>query len=119
MRIVARKTVVEYYLSPEGRDAEASLSARLDVVGAAQWANLNELRSVYPSADLVGHCVVFDIHHNRFRLVAFVKYRRGRQNGIVYIRRIMTHAEYDRNRWQEPCGCLTPPPKRRTTRGQR
>lgn len=119
MRIVSRKAVVEHWQSPEGHDAEASLTAWLAVVEAAQWANLNELRAIYPSADLVGHCVVFDIHHNRYRLVAFVKYKRGRQNGIVYVRRIMTDAEYSRNRWQEPCGCTTPPPKRRAARGQR
>lgn len=119
MRIVSRKSVVEFYQSAEGHDAEASLSGWLEVIASAQWTNMNELRAVYPLADLVGYCVVFDIHHNRFRLVAFVKYKRGRQNGIVYIRRIMTHSEYDRNRWQEPCGCTIPPPKRRTQRGKR
>jgi mRNA interferase HigB len=40
--------------------------------------------------------VVFDISHNRCRLIATIKYRRG----MVYIREILSHADYDEKEWQ-------------------
>lgn len=41
---------------------------------------------------------VFDIGGNKFRLVAFVSYAKGK----VYILRVMTHKEYDsgNQRWK-------------------
>jgi hypothetical protein len=40
----------------------------------------------------------------------------------VFILKVMTHGEYDANRWKEECGCFRPPPPkpartRRTGRG--
>lgn len=36
--------------------------------------------------------------------------------GIVYILKVMDHAEYDRGRWVNDCGCREPPPKRKKGR---
>ena len=66
------------------------------------------LKQTFRSADQVGNCIVFDVGNNRFRLVARVNYRRG----ILYVLRMMDHAEYDRNLWVEDCGCYKPAPKR-------
>ena len=65
----------------------------------AGWQNFAELRAVYPSADQVGRCVVFNIGGNRFRLVDAGHFNRG----IVYVRHVLTHAEYDRDKWKEGC----------------
>jgi mRNA interferase HigB len=42
---------------------------------------------------------IFDIGGNKFRLVAFISYAKGK----VYVLRVMTHKEYDpgRQRWKE------------------
>jgi len=40
---------------------------------------------------------VFDISHNRCRLIATIKYKWK----MVYIRRILGHAEYDEKGWQK------------------
>jgi len=42
---------------------------------------------------------VFDIGGNKFRLIAFISYRKGK----VYVLRVMAHKEYDRSnqRWKE------------------
>jgi mRNA interferase HigB len=50
-----------------------------------------------PSADLVGELVVFNVRGNRYRLITRFIYEKGR----VYIRRVLTHAEYDRGDWKE------------------
>ncbi len=40
---------------------------------------------------------VFNIGGNKFRLVVAIHYNRQR----VYLLRLMTHAEYSKNRWQK------------------
>lgn len=39
---------------------------------------------------------VFDIHNNKYRLVAAIHYDHPR----VFVLRIMTHEEYDKNYWK-------------------
>jgi mRNA interferase HigB len=90
--------------------AERDLSAWRTIVRAAQWNNFASLRQTFGSADVVGNCTVFDVGNNRFRLIARVSY--GKE--IVYILRIMDHAEYDRSPWANDCGCFDPPPARTT-----
>jgi mRNA interferase HigB len=58
---------------------------------------LAEVRRVIPSADRVGRYTVFNIGGNKARLIAAIHYNRGK----VYIRHILTHAEYDRGAWKE------------------
>jgi hypothetical protein len=33
--------------------------------------------------------------------------------GIVYVLKVMDHAEYDKASWIDACGCYEPPPKRK------
>ena len=56
-----------------------------------------KLRSVFPTTDHVGQLTVFNIGGNRVRLVAAMHYSRRR----VYIRAVLTHAEYDAGAWKE------------------
>jgi len=41
--------------------------------------------------------VAFDISHNRYRLIATIKYGWT----MVYIQRILSHADYDEKEWQK------------------
>jgi mRNA interferase HigB len=58
------------------------------------------LRGTFPDADDVGGFVVFNIRHNRYRLIAAVHYAKLIESqltlGHVYIGSFMTHKEYDR-----------------------
>jgi mRNA interferase HigB len=59
---------------------------------AADWANPNEVRQTFNSADGVGNDrFVFNIKGNRYRLVAMIHF----SVRTVYIRFIGTHSEYD------------------------
>lgn len=40
---------------------------------------------------------IFDIGGNRYRLIAVIHYNRSK----VYIRHVLTHAEYDRGDWKK------------------
>lgn len=55
------------------------------------------IHRVFGSVDKVGKFTVFDIGGNKYRLIAAIHYNRKK----VYIRQVLTHAEYNRDRWKE------------------
>jgi len=68
----------------------------------AQWQNIEDIRYLYPHADLAtvssGRTVViFNIGGNKYRLITAIHYNRGR----VYILDVMTHDEYSKDKWKE------------------
>lgn len=111
MRIISKARLQEFW---ESRKADAASAERDFLVWyksarSAEWAHFAALKQTFGSADQVGNCVVFDVGNNRFRLIARVNYARG----IVYVLKPMDHAEYDKGRWEDDCGCHEPPPKKR------
>jgi len=78
-----------------------SLAGPLDIwfrlAKRAEWKNLEDVRKDFPSADGVGKFTVFSIKGNHFRLIAELNYRSGR----IYIRHILSHAEYDKGAWKQ------------------
>ncbi|HYX18322.1 MAG TPA: type II toxin-antitoxin system HigB family toxin [Nostoc sp.] len=77
-------------------DAEASLSAWNKVAKSAEWQNIFEVRQAFKSADSVGQLTVFNIQGNKYRLIAFIDY----QSKKIFIRNILTHVEYDTDKWK-------------------
>ena len=61
------------------------------------FSNFAELKAAFPSADRVGKLTVFDVGGNKVRLIAAIHYNRKK----VYIRAVLTHAEYDEGKWKE------------------
>ena len=82
------------------REAAREVGAWIKIVKAARWRDFVELRSYFPDADDVDGFVVFNIRHNRYRLIVAVHYAKmieGRLTlGHVYIGSFMTHRDYDR-----------------------
>ena len=63
----------------------------------ASFKSFEELRTVFPNADKVGKVTVFNIGGNKVRLIAAIHYNRQK----VYIRAVLTHTEYDKNKWKD------------------
>ena len=95
MRIVSRKAIRE--AATKHGEWSASLNAWYKIAKTADWRNFAEVRNSWRNSDVVGPFVVFDISHNRCRLIATIKYRWR----MVYIRRILSHADYDEKEWQK------------------
>jgi mRNA interferase HigB len=95
MRIVSRKAIRE--ATAEHPEWGASLNAWYKISKSADWKNFADARNSWKNSDVVGRFVVFDISHNRCRLIATIKYKWR----MVYIRRILSHAEYDEKEWQK------------------
>jgi mRNA interferase HigB len=94
MHIISRKKLLEF--SNLHKDAEASLDTWYRTAKSAKWKNLAEVRQNYASADIVGKYTVFNIKGNNYRLIAEVNYR----NQTIFVRYILTHAEYDKDKWK-------------------
>ena len=61
------------------------------------FADFNNLRETFASADYVDGLTVFNIGGNKYRLIAVIHYNRRK----VFIRALLTHAEYDRGHWKQ------------------
>lgn len=95
MHVISFKRIREFFSSR--RDSESPLTAWYKITQRASWQNLSELKSTYPSADLVGRYVVFNIGGNKYRLITRIVYR----SQTVFVIRVMTHEEYDLGKWKE------------------
>jgi mRNA interferase HigB len=93
MRIIAFRTLREFYQKPEYSDSETSLRAWYHDAKAAEWKNSNELKQHFKSASIVGdRRVVFNIKGNDYRLVVAIDY----EFQVIFIRFIGTHQQYDK-----------------------
>jgi mRNA interferase HigB len=91
MRIIAWSTLAAY--AEEHPETKTSLTRFKNLVEAASWASMNEVRQAAPNAMVLnGQRARFEIAGGNYRLIMMIHFRRQ----IVYVNFIGTHAEYDR-----------------------
>ncbi len=74
-------------------DARVPLQTWFHDVECANWTTPADIKKVYRNASFTANNrVVFNIKGNHYRLVVVVVY----QHGVVYIRFVGTHEEYNR-----------------------
>lgn len=95
MRIISRRTIREFVT--HHADSRDALDQWYRTTLAADWKSTADVRQVYPHADPVGNKTVFNIKGNAYRLITAIHYNRG----IVFVREILTHAEYDKGDWKQ------------------
>ncbi|MEO1297772.1 MAG: type II toxin-antitoxin system HigB family toxin [Cyanobacteria bacterium J06636_16] len=95
MHIITRSRLVEFW--EEHPESKTSLLLWHKLTTTAQWKNLIETRKVFRSADQVGNFTVFNIGGNKYRLITFIDYTYQK----VFIRNVLTHAEYNKNNWKQ------------------
>ncbi len=80
------------------RASEQPLRAWFAEARRAVWRTPQEVKAQYRSASIVGNGrVVFNIGGNKYRLVVAVRY----DLGIVFVRFVGTHSQYDRIKVEE------------------
>lgn len=97
MRIVSRKALRTYW--EEHPESEEVLVDWFNKIKRLSPANFVELRRTFPSADLVGDCVVFNVGGNNYRVIVHLDY----DIQIAWIRFVLSHADYDREKWKADC----------------
>jgi len=91
MRVIAHRALREFW--EEHADAEQSLKSWFKEATDTRWKEPNDIKRLYPSADILpGNRIVFNIKGNTYRLIVKIHYN----TGIVFIRFVGTHAEYDK-----------------------
>jgi mRNA interferase HigB len=90
------------------KDAADELKEWRRIVKAARWRKFEDVRRIFKDADDVDDYVIFNIRHNRYRLVTVVHYvktiEERQTKGHVYIRSFLTHKEYDNPKKWDPYG---------------
>ena len=97
MRIITRRTLIEFWESKRSQRDYKALKASLESwyheVRKAQWRNSSDVKKSYAAASIISSDrVVFNIKGNDYRLVAYVDYPRQ----WVYIKWIGSHKDYDK-----------------------
>ncbi len=95
MHVITRKRLNDFAeLYP---DVKTALQHWYHTIKSNNFDSFNELKMLFPYADQVGKLTVFNVGGNKVRLIAAIHYN----NRKVYIRAILTHSEYDKNKWKE------------------
>jgi mRNA interferase HigB len=99
MHVISKKTIEIF--TQQHPIFKTSLDSWFKIVSKTNFVNPIDLQNIFPSIDVVkdsknNNLTVFDIHGNKVRLIASIHYNRNK----LYIRHILTHAEYDKNNWK-------------------
>lgn len=91
MRIIRKKPIIEFY--KKYNQSEQPLKSWLEEAKKASWKTPQDIKDDYKKVSFLSdNRVVFDIKGNHFRLVVKINYNCG----VVYIKFLGTHAEYDK-----------------------
>lgn len=91
MRVIAKRTLRGFW--KKHGDCEEPLKSWYHEAEHANWKSPNDIKKHYPSASIIAdNRVVFNIKGNNYRLIVKINY----DYGIIWIRFVGTHAEYDK-----------------------
>ena len=94
MHVISKKILREFW--ERYPESKAPLIRWFKIMDKHKFENFAELRTTFPFADKMGDLIVFNIGGNKYRLIASIHFARGK----VYVRHVLTHAEYDKEGWK-------------------
>ena len=103
MRIISERRLREFWEAAKGAERDRRKKTSLEwitVVKLARWNTFTDVRETFNHRDVSSGCTIFDLGGNRYRIIAKVAYRIK----VVFIREVLTHAEYDEGKWKGDCG---------------
>jgi mRNA interferase HigB len=90
MHVISKHALAAFWLKHPA--ARTPLETWYRLVKTSSFFSFSEVKRTFNSADYVPPFVVFDVGGNNFRVIGAVHYDRQK----LYIREVLTHAEYDR-----------------------
>lgn len=94
MRVISKKPIRDFW--GQHPESKSMLEEWFKKASHCPATSFSALRQTFGSADYVDGVTIFDVGGNRYRIAAVVHYDKQR----IYVRDVMTHAEYDRNHWR-------------------
>jgi mRNA interferase HigB len=95
LHVISRKKLLE--AAQKHRDLDEPLDVWYRIAKRAEWKNLMDVRRVFPTADAVDEFTIFNIKGNAYRLITEINYQTGR----IFLRHVLTHAEYSKGGWKK------------------
>jgi mRNA interferase HigB len=97
MRIIARRTLIEFTSGLAGHQHHFAVKEAVDVwfsrASKAQWKNASDVKRMFASSSIINsERIVFNIKGNDYRLVVAIDFEKS----IIWIKWIGTHKDYDR-----------------------
>lgn len=99
MRVLSRKKLRTF--ARQHPQSEFQLGVWWTAARSATWTNLVEVQKTFKTAESVGNFTVFNICGNKYRLIVHIRYDWGK----IFIRHVLTHAEYDKEKWKNDPYC--------------
>lgn len=91
MRIIKKGTLIEYYT--QHAETQSELEAWHAIAVRSNWKTPGDVKQTFAKASITGNNrVVFNICGNSYRLTVKIEYIIG----LIFIRHIGTHKEYDK-----------------------
>lgn len=92
--------IIKYKALKDAAKRHGDLGSVLDdwylTAKSSCWSSLQDVRSIFPSADAVGNFTVFNIKGNSYRLIVGIDYQKQK----IFIKYVLTHAEYTKGGWK-------------------
>jgi len=63
----------------------------------ANWRSLVDVRQMFTDADQFKCLLIFNVRHNRYRLIVKVDYRAR----LLMVKEFLTHAQYEKGAWKK------------------
>lgn len=92
MRVIAKRTLREFWDSRKFNDAKRSLEAWHEEAIKAKWSSPQDVKNQFRNVSILkNNRLIFNISSNKYRLVVADDYKRQ----VLFIRFIGTHTQYD------------------------
>lgn len=98
MNVISKRGLTEMAEGKRvGSDAMDELQSWYRTARRATWMNLIDVRQDFADVDQIGNVLVFNVRHNRYRLIVRAVYPKQK----LYVKALLTHKEYDREEWKK------------------
>jgi len=94
MHVIKKAALVSFWeVHP---DAKAPLASWYSIISRSHFSDFNDLRKTFQQVDYVEGKYVFNAGQP-YRLITAIHFKTQK----VFIRHVLTHAEYDRGKWKK------------------
>jgi len=94
MKLISNKALRDF--AALHADAEQPLQDFRRLMEHGSYTNFAQLKATFASVDKVAERYVFNIGGNKYRLVCAI----ALQAGLVWVKAVLTHQEYDKGAWK-------------------